>query len=84
MVWRLPGGFLYYQTGAFNGNRQRAKLDAQAQAADTQNLRRSRLVPSGAEKYVREQIPLDQADRLGVEILRAGTDALLEEIFQAG
>jgi hypothetical protein len=84
MVRRLPGGLLYYQTGAFNGNRQRAKVDVQAQAADTQDFRRSRLVPSGAKKYVRKQIPLDQGDRLRVEILRAGSDTLLEEIFQAG
>jgi hypothetical protein len=32
------------------------------------------------KEYVREQIPLDQGDRLGVEILGAGTDALLEEM----
>src|SRR5262249_30022761 len=70
--------------GALDLDAQGANLRAQAAAGDAEDLRCLHLIPGGMPQHVREQRPLHQCQRLGMEILRTGGDALLDEVVPTG
>src|SRR5438067_1230607 len=61
---------------------QGANLRPQAAAGDAQDAGRLDLVAARVLEDAGEQLPLDQGEALGVQVLRPGGDALLDEAVQ--
>src|SRR5690348_10089784 len=58
---------------------ERADLGPQAASGDPQELRRLHLIAPGVAEHARQERPLHHRERLGIQVLRARAEAIVEE-----